>query len=46
MSRLQTVNFVITGDDEYGVAVGDDIQVNCLKEVQKFTKDIWDDGMY
>ena len=46
MSRLQTVNFVITGDDEYGVAVGDDIQVNCLKEVQKFTKDIWDDGKW
>ena len=39
-------DYVISGEDEWGVVVGEDIEVNCEKEVQLFTKDIWDEGKF
>ena len=45
-SRLIKSDYVISGEDEWGVVVGEDIEVNCEKEVQLFTKDIWDEGKF
>ena len=43
-SRLTRDDYVIMDEDEWGVVVGDYIQVTCLKDVQLFTKDTWDEG--
>ena len=42
--HLERPNYVINNTHEWGVGIGDYIQVTCLKDIQLFTNDIWDDG--
>ena len=42
MARLSADFFVVTGLEDGPVTIGNYIEVTCEREIQKFTRDIWD----